>query len=188
MLLATEAKDDPEIRSQVEHVSLTFIARCSHRSQIEPLARTEFAKLLIRHGQLRARHSRPESTFVATAVSVPYSRSFLDWREQPTLRRFFNARRQSSTIRRCSEPEGAQRCRCPWFPVLARLVWLGKPPVGAGCRTPHGRARDCQRSPRGGRRPSIRPRNLARRVAAVNEPARFQPLSSAASRFNAVAQ
>ena len=78
MLLTTEARDDPEIRSQVEHVSLTFIARCGRRSHIEPLARTEFAKLLIRHGQLRARHSRPESTFVATAVSVPYSRSFLD--------------------------------------------------------------------------------------------------------------
>ena len=105
MLLTTEAKDDPEIRSQVEHVSLTFIARCGRRSHIEPLARTEFAKPLIRHGQLRAHHSRPESTFVAAAVSVPYSRSFLDWREHTTLRRFFNARHQSSTVRRCAEPE-----------------------------------------------------------------------------------
>ncbi len=78
MLLTTEAKDDPEICSQVEHVSLTFIARCSRRSHIDPLARTESAKPLIRHGQLRAHHSRPESTFVAAAVSVPYSRSFLE--------------------------------------------------------------------------------------------------------------
>ncbi len=78
MLLTTEAKDDPEIRSQVEHVSLTFITRCSRRSQIEPLARTEFAKPLIRHGQLRAHHSRPESTFVPTAVRVPCSRSILE--------------------------------------------------------------------------------------------------------------
>jgi hypothetical protein len=105
MLLTTEAKDDPEIRSQVEHVSLTFIARCGRRSHIEPLARTESAKPLIRHGQLRAHHSHRESTFVTTAVGTPYSRSFLDWREHTTLRRFFNARHQSSTVRRCAEPE-----------------------------------------------------------------------------------
>ncbi len=33
ILLATEAKDDPEIRSQVEHVRQAPIAKCGRRSQ-----------------------------------------------------------------------------------------------------------------------------------------------------------